>query len=86
LPAENGSFSRPIAASARTASRGLPPAASSTAYAFTVFELRLDAAGSGEAKTSLTAAVVVDDEAKTVALRDYATALPILALRTGASR
>jgi len=64
----------------------LPPAAPSTAYAFTVFELRLDATGSGEAKTSLTAAVVVDDEAKTVALRDYATALPILALRTSASR
>ena len=64
----------------------LPPAAPSTDYAFTVFELRLDSTGSGEAKTSLTAGVLVDDQAKTVALRDYATALPILALRTGARR
>jgi len=64
----------------------LAPAAPSTPYRFTVFELHLDAAGSGEARSSLTAPVVVDDEAKTVALRDYAAALPILALRTGARR
>ena len=64
----------------------LAAAAPSTDYAFTVFELRLDPAGSGEGKASLTATVIVDEEAKTVALRDYAAAPSILVLRPGATR
>jgi hypothetical protein len=49
-----------------------------TDYGFTVIEMRLDAKGSGEAKTSLTTKVVVDREAGTVALDDYAAAPAIL--------
>ena len=64
----------------------LATATAPTDYAFTVFEFHLDGAGSGEGKSSLTASVIVDDEAKTVALRDYAAATPILALRGGVVR
>jgi len=69
-----------------SAAWALATATSPTDYGFTVFEFHLDAAGSGEGKSSLTASVIVDDEAKTVALRDYAAATPILALRGGAVR
>jgi hypothetical protein len=48
----------------------VPPAA--TDYEFTLVEMRFDAKGSGEGKTSLTTKVVLDNEAKTVALDDYA--------------
>ena len=44
---------------------------------FTVIEMRIDGKGIGEAKTSLTAAVVVDAAAKTLALDGYAAA-PVL--------
>jgi len=64
----------------------LATSAPPTDYPFTVFELRLDSAGSGEGKTSLTTSVIADDEAKTVALRDYAAAPPILSLHPGAAR
>jgi hypothetical protein len=47
-------------------------------YEFTVIELRLGAKGTGEGKTSLTAKVITDGDAKTVALEDYAGTLPIL--------
>jgi hypothetical protein len=40
-------------------------------YDFTVIELRLDARGAGEGKTSLTGKVVVDPEAQGLALEDY---------------
>jgi hypothetical protein len=43
-----------------------------TDYEFTLVEIRLDSKGVGEGKTSLTTKVVGDDEAKTVALDDYA--------------
>ena len=43
-----------------------------TDYEFTLIEIRLDARGRGEGKTSLTTKVVVDNEAKTVALENYA--------------
>jgi hypothetical protein len=49
-----------------------------TDYEFTVVEMQLDAKGAGEAKTSLTSKVVVDAEAKTLALDDYAAAPVIL--------
>jgi hypothetical protein len=45
-----------------------------TDHPFTVIEMRLDAKGSGEAKTSLTTKVVVDKESGTLALEDYAGA------------
>ena len=45
-----------------------------TDYEFTVIEMRLNAKGTGEGKTSLTTKVVVDNEAKTIALEDYAGA------------
>jgi hypothetical protein len=45
-----------------------------TDYDFTVVEMRLDAKGAGEAKASLTTKVVVDPDAKTVALENYAAA------------
>jgi hypothetical protein len=45
---------------------------------FTVIEVRLDGKGSGEAKSSLTARVVVDAVAQTLALDGYAAAPPLL--------
>lgn len=49
-----------------------------TEYDFTVIEIRFDAKGIGEGKTSLTTKVVVDPEAKTVALENYQAAAAIL--------
>jgi len=51
----------------------------STDYDFTVLEIRLDAAGSGEGKSSLTMKVVADDAAATVALDNYVAAPATLA-------
>lgn len=53
-----------------------PPAA--TEPEFTVLEMRIDGKGSGEAKSSLTARVVVDAAAQTLALDGYAAAPPLL--------
>jgi len=55
-----------------------PTSSSLTDYEFTVIEIRFDAKGVGEGKTSLTTKVMVDDAAKTVALENYAAAAPIL--------
>jgi hypothetical protein len=49
-----------------------------TDYEFTVFELRLDPKGIGEGKTSLTTKVVLDKQAHTIALENYAAAPAIL--------
>ena len=59
---------------------GWQPLAASplTDYEFTVIEIRLDSKGSGEGKASLATPVVVDDEARTVALDNYGAAAPIL--------
>jgi hypothetical protein len=46
-------------------------------YEFSLIEIRLDDKGVGEGKTSLTTKVVVDNEAKTVALENY-TATPAI--------
>ena len=48
------------------------PKAAFTDYEFTLVEIRLDASGMGEGKTSLTTSVVADNAAKTVALDNYA--------------
>ena len=45
---------------------------------FTVIELRVDAKGVGEGKSSLAAGVIVDSEAKTLALDGYAAAPALL--------
>src|SRR4029453_5565408 len=45
-----------------------------TDYEFTLIEMRMNSKGSGEGKTSLTAKVIVDGDAKTLALDDYAGA------------
>jgi hypothetical protein len=56
--------------------------ATPTDYEFTVLEIRLNAKGVGEGKTSLTTKVIVDDNnavgGKTVALENYAAAPAIL--------
>jgi hypothetical protein len=49
-----------------------------TDYEFTLVEVHLPSNGSGEGKTSLTANVIVDSDAKTVALENYAAATAIL--------
>jgi len=49
-----------------------------TDYEFTLIEIRLNAKGSGEGKTSLMTKVIVDQEAKTIALDDYAAAPAML--------
>jgi hypothetical protein len=45
-----------------------------TDYAFTLIELRVGPKGSLEGKTSLTSRIAIDNDAKTVALDNYATA------------
>jgi hypothetical protein len=52
--------------------------AASPEYEFTLLEVRLDPKGVGEAKTSLTTKVVVDDASKTIALENYAATPTIL--------
>jgi hypothetical protein len=56
----------------------LPGKGPLTDYDFTVLEMHVDAKGAGEAKTSLTSKVVVDPEAGTLALDDYAAAPALL--------
>jgi hypothetical protein len=46
-------------------------------FPFTVVELRLNRRGEGEGKASITTPVTVDNEAKTIALANYAAA-PVL--------
>lgn len=53
------------------------PTEPATDYEFTVIELRLNAKGLGEGKTSLTSKVVIDNEAKTLAIENY-TAAPVI--------
>ena len=48
---------------------------------YTVIEIRVDGKGVGEGKASLTAGVIVDAEAKTLALDGYAAAPALLTLR-----
>jgi hypothetical protein len=55
-----------------------PVAPAVTDYEFTLVEMRLDAKGLGEGKTSLTTKVILDNEAKTVALEDYGATPAIL--------
>jgi hypothetical protein len=52
--------------------------APATDYEFTLIEIRLNAKGAGEGKTSLLAKVIVDQDAKTIALDDYAAAPAML--------
>ena len=54
-----------------------PPAMDPDAE-FTVIEMRVDGKGAGEGKTSLASAVVVDAEARTLALQGYAAAPALL--------
>jgi hypothetical protein len=49
-----------------------------TNYEFTLIEVRIDSKGLGEGKTSLTSKVIFDNEAKTIALDNYAAAPAIL--------
>jgi hypothetical protein len=49
-----------------------------TEYDFTIIELRLNAKGLGEGKTSLTSKVIVDNDARTLAIENYAAAPVIL--------
>ena len=55
----------------------LPAGTAPTAYEFTLIELHLGAKGAGEGKSSLTAKVAVDGDAKTVALENY-TGVPAI--------
>jgi hypothetical protein len=61
-----------------------PPLAAAPANAeadFTVIEIRLDANGTGEGRTSLTGAAVIDQSAGTVALDGYAAAPAVFRIR-----
>jgi hypothetical protein len=53
------------------------PAANATDYAFSIIELRVNSKGEGEGKMSLTGKLVVDSNAKTIALDGY-NALPVI--------
>jgi hypothetical protein len=63
---------------AGTAGWKLQQQANQTDYEFTLVELRIDAKGIGEGKASLTTKVVLDKDAHTVALDNYAAATAIL--------
>jgi len=52
--------------------------ATPTDYEFTLIEVRIDSKGLGEGKASLTSKVILDNEAKTLALDNYATTPAIL--------
>lgn len=54
------------------------PATAAKDLAFSLIELRVNAKGTGEGKASLTTGVVVDSEAKTIALENYAGAPVVL--------
>jgi hypothetical protein len=55
-----------------------PASATASDADFTVIEMRLDAQGAGEGKTSLTTAVAIDTAANTLALDGYAAAPALL--------
>ena len=55
-------------------------APATTDYDFMLFEMRLGPKGAGEGKVSLTSKIAVDNEAKTVALENYAAAPTYLLL------
>jgi hypothetical protein len=55
-----------------------PASAPASDAEFTVIEMRLDAQGAGEGKTSLTTAVAIDTAANTLALDGYAAAPALL--------
>ena len=57
------------------------PTAASPEADFTVIEIRLDVNGTGEGRTSLTGAAVIDQSAGTVALDEYATAPAVFRIR-----
>jgi hypothetical protein len=63
---------------AGTAGWKLQPQTTQTDYNFTLVELRIDSKGIGEGKASLTTKVVLDKEAKTLALDNYAATTAIL--------
>jgi len=63
---------------APSADASAKPAAEAADYDFTLVEIRLDGKGSGEGKTSLTAKVVADGDAHTLALDNYAATPAIL--------
>jgi hypothetical protein len=67
------STSTPAPGESASAARGDPAERD-----FTVIEVRLDGKGSGEAKASLDANVVIDAAAKTLALDGYASAPALL--------
>jgi hypothetical protein len=52
-------------------------AVAATDYEFSVIELRLNAKGEGEAKSSLTGKVAIDSSVNSIALEGY-SALPVL--------
>jgi hypothetical protein len=52
--------------------------ATPTDYDFTVVELRVDSKGTGEGKASLATKVIFDNDAKTIALENFAAAPSIL--------
>jgi hypothetical protein len=66
----------PAWTSATATSSGSEASATATAtdYEFTLIEIRMNSKGSGEGKTSLTTKVIVDGDAKTLALDDYTSA------------
>jgi hypothetical protein len=61
---------QPVAVTPPGADASSPAAV--TDYEFTLIEIRLDSKGTGEAKTSRTTRAIVDNEARTVALENYA--------------
>ncbi len=57
----------------------MPLKGTPTPYEFTLLEIRLPSSGVGEAKASLTAAITLDNDAKTIGLENYVAAPPLLA-------
>ena len=69
---------RRLGAGSETAWKLSPASAATTDIPFSVIEIRTDAKGVSEGKTSLTSKVIVDEEAKTLTIENYAAAPTLL--------
>ena len=81
LPSSDGSERIILATTRRIGAHTLswtPVGGTPTNYEFTIVEIRLPSGGSGEAKTSLNTSIAIDNEAKTIALENYSSAMPLL--------
>jgi hypothetical protein len=82
LPSSDGSERIILATNRRIGANTLswkPVKGTPTPYEFTLLEIRLPSSGAGEARSSLTTGITVDNETKAVGLENYTAATALLA-------